>query len=62
MSQDQQSASVEARRKFLQTAGKAAAAAPAVTLLMSAGRANAQAVDPYGPTGGGQGPATGGGN
>lgn len=37
---------VTSRREFLEKAGKAAAVAPAVTLLLAAGRANAQAV-PY---------------
>ncbi|MCB1955189.1 MAG: hypothetical protein KDG55_05905 [Rhodocyclaceae bacterium] len=49
MEEKDQVQDVESRRKFLAIAGKAAAAAPAVALLLNAERAHAQAV-PYGQT------------
>ncbi|NIB40155.1 hypothetical protein HBA55_11195 [Pseudomaricurvus alkylphenolicus] len=46
MTNDNEQLENESRRKFLETAGKAAVVAPAVTLLLTAEQASAQ-FDPY---------------
>jgi hypothetical protein len=38
-----------ARRNFIKNSGRIAVVAPAVVLLLSAGRANAVGTNPYGP-------------